>query len=368
MKRKKQTTVKKKVADTLNVTGQKMQIELDKLEKDFNENKERFIPCIIKSNRTSIDLSAPWYLVEKRLKASRIDSSPEQMKEYKKLNDKFVKIHLDIVSLKKRYEKERYGHTYRSQPVIKEQGKWMLEEAGKFRSPKDIHHDLTTKQGYTIALVTVKSFIAENKNIVDKHREDFRAELMNNSIATDAGRTAFWVEAYDYYYEKWKRDLKAIDFNTCAKIIAELRTEIKGDITIKIDGKIDINHSIEANKTLGQKFGELNVNLIVVGLAAQKAGINPIYLQTQLANGYYNRWNGVETKPLGLDDKESLTPVSSLIKSYNWEDIKEKNKDPLNMGRIEDAIIVKDESVVKTANEKKSLLLGLLNENNETKL
>lgn len=357
-----------KTPDTFNGTGIKMQADLEKVEKEFSEDKRRFIPITIKRNATSIDLSAPWYLVERKLLTSKKDTSPEKMEEYKELNDHFVKMHLDIVILKKKLEKERYGHTYRHQPVMKEQGAWILEEAGKFRSPGDIHKDLTIKQGYTVALVTVKSFIAENKNIVDKHREDFRAELMNNSIATDAGRAAFWVEAYDFYYDKWKRDQKAIDFGTCAKILAELRTEIKGDITIKIDGKIDINHSIEANKSLGQKFGELNVNLIVIGLAAQKAGINPIYLQTQLAQGYYNRWNGVETKPLDLENKTELTPISGLIKSYNWDEIREKNKDPLNMGKIEDAIIVKDEKSIPTAKERKELLLNLLNEDSQTKL
>ena len=357
-----------KVADTFNATAVRMQNELDEKEKVFAEDTRRFIPITIKSNATSIDLSAPWYLIEKRLFASRKDTSPEKMEEYKKLNEEFVKMHLDIVALKKRFEKERYGHTYRTQPVMKEQGAWVLEEAGKFRSPKDIHRDLTIKQGYTIALVTVRSFIAENKNVVDKHREDFRAELMGNSIATDAGRVAFCMDAYHYYNERWREDHKQVDLNVCLKLLEVIRTEIKGDITIRIDGKIDINHSLEANKSLGQKFGELNVNLIVVGLAAQKAGINPIYLQTQLAQGYYNRWNGVETKPLGLEDKGALIPVSGLIKSYNWDEIREKNSEPLDMGKIEDAIIVQDETVVSTAVEKKALLLNLLNENSSTAL
>ena len=370
MAKKSRTPAKRKkksqVPDTFNTTGRKLQADLEKIEKVFGEDKRRFIPVTVRGNPTTIDLSAPWYLVEKKLFNSKKDTSPEKMELYKELNEEFVKMHLDIVILQKKLEKERYGHTYRSQPVIKEQGAWMLEEAGKFRSPKDIHKDLTIKQGYTIALVTVKSFIAENKNIVDKHREDFRAELLNNSVATDAGRVAFLVDAYNYYNDQWNLYHKQVDFNTCMKVLAELRIELKGDITIKIDGKIDINHSLEANKSLGQKFGELNVALINIAIAAQKGGINPIYLMSNLANSRYNEWNGITSKPKGLEDKDTLIPVSGLIKNYNWDEIREKNKEPLDMGSIEDAIVLKDEAVIPTANEKKALLLNLLNENSKT--
>lgn len=358
----------KKKPDTFNQTGQKLKEELETLEKQFNEDPDRFVPVMIKGNATSIDLSGPWFLVEKRLVSSGKSRKPETLEKYKEKHEKYHAMHEEVVRLRKRLEKEVLGRSYFSQPVLKEHGQWILEQAGKFRSIREIYRDLTKVQGYSIGLTTIRSFVSENKAIIDKYREDFRSELLSSSIATDAGRVSVCVEAHDYYWDRWLKDRKQADLNVCIKLMDTIRTELKGDITIKIDGKIDINHSIEANKTLGQKFGELNINLIVMALAAQKSGINPLYLVTQLTNGYYNKWNGVESKPLGLKDKDSLIPVSGLIKSYNWDEIREKNKDPLDMGDIEDAVVIQNKGVEKSAEEKKAALLNFLNEKNETKL
>ena len=351
----------------LNKTSIKLSEQLATLENKFYTDEERFVEVVIDNKPVMLDLAGIWTTIERQLKKSKVTSETELLK-YKQKSQYFQSIFLDIERLKIQIKKEKDGHVYRRQPVLREKGDWILKQAGEFNSVNAIHKDLTVKQGYNLPLRTLRSFIAENKAVIDKIKDDYKTELLNGSIVVDSGRLKFWMEAYDYYYERWIQDRKQSDFNVCERIINNVRTEIKGDVTIKIDGKIDINHSLESAKTLNQKMGELNISLITIALAAQKSDVNPLLLMTQLTRSYYNKWNGVAEKPLGTEDKHKLTPVSSLIKSYNWDEIREKNQDPNEkLETIQEAIIVHDKKD-EQAETNKEKLLRLLRDSENTKL
>ena len=112
----------------------------------------------------------------------------------------------------------------------------------------------------------------------------------------------------------------------------------------------------------------LDINLITIALAAQKNNVNPLVLMSQLTKSYYNKWNGVAEKPLGYEDKNTLVPISSLIKSYNWDEIREKNagKDG-SLPTIDDAIIIED-AEVEEVEDKKERLLKAIRESSKTKI
>lgn len=353
---KKRPRSKKKNA--LKPTVNQLNNELIKLQKKFNEAPERFLQVIIKNELQTLDLAGRWTVITRRLKDA--DYSEEAIEKIKPLNERFVDLYLKIERLKVTIHKEETGGVHRRQPVLREQGNFILQQAGEFRSVKSIFNELTKKMGYNISIPTLRSFIAENKSIIDKFREDYKSELFTSSIAVDSGRLKFWEEAFEFYYERWKAYNKMADFNACVKIITEVRTEIKGDMVVTINGKIAIDHSIEANKTLNHKLGELSINLINIGLAAQKAQINPLPLFAQLANSHYNEWNGINDKPLSLKDKDKISHVSNFIKNYDWDAIQKKNEAPYEMGNIEDAHIIDDEEEKNIIDAKKQKLLDLL--------
>lgn len=366
-----QTPVKKKDNQddkpVINKTSHQLSQELVIREKEFYETDDRFIEIVINNKPVLLDLAGIWSTIEKMLKKAGITDETALMKYHNKSRH-YQTIFLDIEKLKARIRKEKQGLRYRRQPVLREKGEWIVQQAGEFNSVAAIHRDLTLKQGYHLAIGTLRNFIAENKAAVDKVKDDYKTELLNGSIVIDSGRLKFWMEAYDYYYERWIQDRKQSDFNVCERIINNVRTEIKGDVTIKIDGKIDINHSLESAKNLGQKMGELNISLINIALAAQKNDVNPLLLMAQLTNSYYNKWNGIAEKPLAVSEKASLVPVSSLIKSYNWDEIRDKNSEaPERFETIQEAIIVEDKEL-QDVEGKKEKLLRLLRESEKTNL
>ena len=353
---KKRPRSKKKNA--LKPTVNQLSSDLVALQKKFNEAPDRFLEVIIKDEIQTLDLAGRWTVITRRLKDA--DYSEEAIEKIKPMNDHFVDLYLQIERLKVTINKEGKGGVNRTQPVLREQGNYILQQSGEFRSVKSIYNELTKKMGYKISIPTLRSYITENKSIIDKFREDYKAELFTSSIAVDSGRLKFWEEAFEFYYDRWKAYGKIADFNACAKIITEVRVEIKGDMVVTVNGKISIDHSLEANKSLNHKLGELSINLINIGLAAQKANINPLPLFAQLANSHYNEWNGISDKPLNLKDKDQLSHVSNFIKNYDWDAIQKKNEVPYNMGNIEDAHVIDDEEEEQIINANKQKLLDLL--------
>ena len=365
-KKDKKVTRGRKKKQPFNPIVDQLRKKIAELEKEFNENLLRFIEVRIGNNPVTIDLSGIWTVIERQLKKAKV-KSPTILAEYQKRNSHFSGVYFELEKTKKLLDKELTGHTHRRNPVLKEKAEWICQQAGEFVSVKELHYELTMRQGYSITISTLRSFIAENKGRIDKFREDYKNELLSSSIVVDSGRLKFWLEAYNHYYRRWVHDFKISDFNVCAKIVNEVRSEIKGDLVIRLDGKIDINHSIEINKNLAQRFGELNVNMIIIGLAAQKNKVNPVKLYAQLANSYYNRWNGVAEQPLDTSDKDQIVPISGFIKNYDWDSIKAKNEKPVNLGKISDVMVEPDEEEREKQKTRRQMLLDAIKKTDVTK-
>lgn len=68
---------------------------------------------------------------------------------------------------------------------------------------------------------------------------------------------------------------------------------------------------------------DIPVNSLVVGMVAAKQGMNPVILMSQLSSSYYKDFNGFGSNILDSDD---VVLPGELIKSANWDDLREKNK------------------------------------------
>ena len=89
-----------------------------------------------------------------------------------------------------------------------------------------------------------------------------------------------------------------------------------------IDGRIDVNATIQANQTINEALQQLPINVIIIGLTAARQRINPASLMGLLANSYYSRFNGFNK----LNDLSQVELPGKYIKQYNWEEIRLKNE------------------------------------------
>ena len=106
-------------------------------------------------------------------------------------------------------------------------------------------------------------------------------------------------------------------------IIEQIRREVKGDeIKLTVDGKIDINATIQANMTLNEVLQKLPINMIIIGLVAAKQNVNPAALIASLGNSYYSKINGFSK----LYDKSEVQLPGKFIRQYDWDQLKRNHE------------------------------------------
>lgn len=99
--------------------------------------------------------------------------------------------------------------------------------------------------------------------------------------------------------------------------------------------------------------------MLIVGLEAAKRGLNPLVLMSQLASSYYANVNGFNGQITG---NEVINSPVNLIKSYNWDELKQKNQELARVpqSNIQDIVeIVDNEEKIQAKYSKEKLLKSL---------
>ena len=181
--------------------------------------------------------------------------------------------------------------------------------------------------GYTTGIDTVYKFFLRNKDIIEKKRTEFIRSSKDHYLATDAGR----METLAMLHAKFVKlftdisnlpDIKKDDLLAYSReiraIVEQARKEIKGDqILLTIDGKIDINASIQASQTIQEISRKIPINMIPVYLVAAKMNLNPNMIMTSLVNSFYKDFNGFKK----LNNHGQPPQTMDLIRNYDWNEI-----------------------------------------------
>lgn len=121
-----------------------------------------------------------------------------------------------------------------------------------------------------------------------------------------------------------------------------------------MDGKIDINAMIHGQDNIAEALQKLPINMIVIGLVAAKAGINPASIMGQLASSYYKDHNGYNKNFL---DGQNIQLPGDIIRNMSWEELGEKSRLKVNeIEPITDAIVVEEKELPKVEEGRGKLL------------
>lgn len=135
----------------------------------------------------------------------------------------------------------------------------------------------------------------------------------------------------------------------------QARKECKGEqLFLTVDGKIDINAMIHGQDNIAEALQKLPINMIVIGLVAAKAGINPASIMGQLASSYYKDHNGYNKNFL---DGQNIQLPGDIIRNMSWEELGEKSRLKVNeIEPITDAIVVEEKELPKVEEGRGKLL------------
>lgn len=211
----------------------------------------------------------------------------------------------------------------------------LLDLFGKFNPVDDIVKIIEAETGTRLSITELTQFYNANKALIEKRKEEYLHSSNQFKIATDAGRLEIlnnlltdMMLKYKDRSEKGKDQLAKVYAQEIRNILEQARKEVKGnELKLTVDGKIDISATLHGVENVDRMLRNVPINSIVIGLVAAKLNINPTVMIAQLASSYYKDFNGFNAMVLGSD---KIQLPGEFIKTYDWADLKEKNKQFLN--------------------------------------
>lgn len=236
----------------------------------------------------------------------------------------------------------------------------VLEWFGKHHTVEDVRKMFEAQYNYEPGWEELRSLYLKYKDVIDTRKADYVLKNRDFKVGTEAGRLEVLnnlLTDYNIKYEKNHLDSSA---NMIMKILEQARREVKGEqLKLTVEGTIDIKASLHGTENVMSVMRNLNINALVIGLTAAKAGLDPAVLIGQLAHSWYKDYNGFNKNVIGT---EEIQLPSVLLKSYDWGELRSKSQEFVEeMVPITEAVEVPYE-VEPSVEERRRMVLDKIRE------
>ena len=203
----------------------------------------------------------------------------------------------------------------------------ILELFGRWMTVDEVHDTVHSDWGIAhISKRDINEFRIKNQEKIDKLRTEWENTYDHNYLAKKRGR----IEQLGYLYYTQKQKYDGSDYaatysREMVKILEQIRKEVEGDrLKLTVDGRIDVDQTIQVNKTLQDVSKELPINDMIIAIVAGKKGLNPVELMGQLTHSTYAAYNGFGGV-LAKGDEQDLSVLPSNF-TYDWVALEKKFK------------------------------------------
>lgn len=275
--------------------------------------------------------------------AKQFGINKEEEDKIREIGNRIQKLQVEKATLYKKWNRLVFNVKKGDDGVLAVRNAEILTLFGKFYTINEIHNIIKDKWGAGITLESLQKFAVQNKTKIDKAKADYVLNSKELRLATDAGRLEILSMLAFEMEKKFEKNQSIEVSKELRGIVEQIRKEVKGDeIKLTIDGKIDIQATIQANLTLNEVLQKLPINMIILGLVAAKQNVNPAALIASLGNSYYSKINGFSK----LYDKSEVQLPGKFIRQYDWDQLK-RNHEELT----ERTVLVEDIKVYEEVNE-----------------
>lgn len=237
--------------------------------------------------------------------------------------DEIYKLQKEKAKLNRSWSKHVYSGEKGDNSVLTLKYDELIDLFGSYYSQNEVWRILL-KQGFSINQERLRKFQIDNREKINLKKMEYLTKKNDFRLGTDTGRLEVLTKLANENIDKYEETKSLVYSREVRSILEQIRKEVKGEeIRLTVEGKIDINATIAANRSMNEVFSKLPINLVVVALTAAKTGTNPGKMMNMLANSYYSKWNGFSK----LEDKDSIQLPGKLIKTYDWTEIKKLNED-----------------------------------------
>lgn len=298
-------------------------LEWKKSDEENRYHPDRYHPIINKStgDTVTLDLLGFSNVIEgicrkNGLKKKEIDEILAKQKQFYNLKQKKS-------ALAREWKRLLYGHAQAMQksPLDIERAK-IIDLFGKYYTAEEVWKICNQQMGMCVDITTVRKFRLDNEVVINQKKAEYILKRQDFRLATETGRLEELSDLYGTIKQKFEMSGGKLDYSKELRaLIDSIRKEVKGDeIKLTVDGKIDINATIQANKNVLDLARKIPIHMLVIGLVAARQNIDPTQIMGSLATSYYSKLNGFN----GMVDEtpREIVYPSTIIKSYDWGEIR----------------------------------------------
>lgn len=288
---------------------------------DFNKNHpERwYIGVNLDGETFMLDMLGWPHIIERDAKRNGLKK--KAIEEIMQVQSKFQALKAQKGVAKRAWSRLLHGSGTYGKSVVEIERTKILELFAKHHSVQEVIQIITQQWGYHIDERTVRKFRMDNEVVINQKKAEYILKNREFKLATETGRLEEMSDLYWNFKSKFDANPKPEYLRELRALLESFRKEVKGDeIKLTVDGRIDINASIHANKSVMELARKIPIHMLVVGLVAARQNIDPTQIMASLASSYYAKLNGFNGNTSKEDQREILYP-SSIIKQYDWGEI-----------------------------------------------
>jgi hypothetical protein len=295
-------------------------LEWKKLD-DMNKNHPDrwYIGVNLDGETFMLDMLGWPHMIERDAKRNGLKR--KEIEEIMETQKKFAAMKAQKGVAKRMWAKMLHGSTQYSKSILDIEKAKILDLFAKHHNVSEVLQIITQQWGYHTDEKTVRKFRVDNEVLINQKKAEYIARNRDFKLATETGRMEEMSELYWTFKQKFEATPKPEYLRELRALLDSFRKEVKGDeIKLTIDGRIDINATIHANKSVMELARKIPIHMLVVGLVAARQNIDPTQIMASLASSYYAKLNGFNGNTNKEDQMQILYP-SSIIKQYDWGEI-----------------------------------------------
>lgn len=304
-------------------------IEREKITRYIHQHPLRIYHYTVEDNLYEVDCMPGSHLVRKRMEAKR--AAQQDIDMAVDLSSQFHYFFGRLSDLSKR----AYGNKSKAGGILESHGEDLLDLFGRLHSIDEVHKIVVQDWGLALNRHTLEIWYSRNLKEIDRLRDQYASDYSDVALTKKRARLDKRSVMFYTYYNKWMNDPRIEYARLMLQILDQIEKEVEGEnININIQGQINVDMTIEVNKSLYEAQKRVPMNNMILAMVAAKRGIDPTKLMTQLTTSYYRNITGFGVYE---PDKQLVHPVDL---TYNWNEIERKHRTKDKSVVIEDAQIV----------------------------
>jgi hypothetical protein len=305
----------------------------ERMQRYVDNHPERIYHYVVDSKEYTVDCKCSRYFIERfmREKGASDSDVAAAVDIGHQLQYFFGKMMVE--------NKRAYGTLVGKQPggggILEHRGEELIDMFGRLMSVDEVHRIILQDWHYQISRPTIQAFYSRNLAKIEALRNAYEADYSDLALSKKRGRLDKLSKMFYTYYNKWDKDNRLEYARELRALLDQIKKEVEGEqIIVNVNGQINVDMTIEVNKTLSEAQRRVPVNNMILAMVAAKKGVDPTKLMTQLTTSYYRSVSGFGVYE---PDKQLVHPVDL---TYNWNEIKRKHRLKDKSVVIEDAKIV----------------------------